>query len=161
DAVHDDERRLELLEAKPQVDEQILETRCLRVATLHFEISAAHELGNAESYFIEIPDQRRSRFLEAVVDNALTAKRPGSREQPCEHGLAATRWSSYEHDRVAQEAAVCHFVEPRNAARVAFDLLSFRPVGCVEREDRETARRDGAGKLSFVVRASTGRVHLT
>ena len=52
-----------------------------------------------------------------------------------------------------------HLVEASDAARVAFDFFGLGAVGRVERENRQAARRDRAGKFAFVVAAAAVLIH--
>src|SRR3954447_26043293 len=152
--IDDDERRLQLLESEPKIDQEILQARGFGIAANHLQISALDVRLHAHPDLAVVPQEDGAGLFEAVIDDALTALRAGEGVQPGQQGLPAAGGTTRDDDRVAQPAAMRHLVETGHAARVTLDRARVRRLSCVERKDRQAFGRNGAGILTLVVRAS-------
>ena len=88
----------------------------------------------------------RLGLLEAVVHDAPARIAPRLRcVEPGQHGLAAAGGPAHDADGVAEQAAVDHGVQAREAAGVALHPPRLVAVAGVEREHGQPCNGDGAG----------------
>ena len=111
DAVDDHERRLELLQAEPEIDEQIFEARRFGIAADHLQGAGLDRWFHRHADRAIVAQQDPTRLFEPVVDDTFAAEGAGPGVKPREQRLAAPGRAADDDDRVAQPAAVRHLVE--------------------------------------------------